>query len=105
MGFADKIATLIVVVIAVAMAALSYNFGYGRAESKYLAEMNAIQKANDAAIATAVEELNEDLAKAQIENERLDDAYDQLVKDARADADADECGVSADGVRRLNTIR
>lgn len=100
-----KIVSLGVIVLVVCTAWVFDGVGYRRAEVKYLAQQAAMEKANKTAIAKAEKALEEDLAQAQIENERLENAYDQLVQGARSDARARDCGVSSDGVRRLNSLR
>jgi F0F1-type ATP synthase membrane subunit b/b' len=105
MTLADKITLVLVAAAFVAATVTAFNFGYDRAENKYLAEQAAMVKANNTAIAKAQEALEADLTQVKAENERLDNAYAQVIQGARADARAGECGVSSGSVQRLNSLR
>ena len=53
----------------------------------------------------AIDAANERAGFIAAENERLNNILQENIHEAADDPDADSCGVSADGVRRLNRIR
>lgn len=105
LGSFNKIAALIAIIVIALVGIYVDHNGYARAERKYLATIEATEKANAAAIAKAEEDLQADVAEAKTENERLENALQALEAKADAAPDADECGLSADSVRDLDALR
>lgn len=98
-----------ILAVFVLVAAASYSRGYskGWAAHSQLAETQAkaLQRANEEAIEEARTAFAREIEAYRIDSERLEDELDKLVAEADSDPAADMCGISADSVRRINSIR
>lgn len=82
-----------------------YARGYERMRVECVAEQQRIEKANTDAANKAAGRLMKRADELSLKSLELDHALDENDKAAAADPGADGCGVGADSLRRLNTIR
>lgn len=82
-----------------------YREGYDDAMAEVRKEQDLQDAANLAAMRMAERRYVQAIDALALEKDRLNDALSQIDQDAAADSGAQLCGIGADSVRRLNSIR